>query len=73
VLYPVSIIPEKYRAFYMLINPMAGIIDGYRRAIVQGVTPQLSYLGLTAVVSLILLWAGYKYFKHLEHEFADIV
>jgi lipopolysaccharide transport system permease protein len=73
VLYPVSVIPEKYRTFYMLINPMAGIIDGYRRAIVQGVTPELNYLVLTTGVSLFLLWAGYKYFKHLEHEFADIV
>jgi lipopolysaccharide transport system permease protein len=73
VIYPVSTVPEKYRTLYMLINPMAGIIDGYRRAIVQGRAPELSYLGLAAAVSLFLVWAGYKYFKRLEHEFADIV
>ena len=73
VIYPVSTVPEKYRTLYMLINPMAGIIDGYRRAVVQGRAPELSYLGLAAAVSLFLVWAGYKYFKRLEHEFADIV
>ncbi len=73
VIYPVSTVPEKYRTLYMLINPMAGIIDGYRRAVVQGRAPELSYLGLAAAVSLFLAWAGYKYFKRLEHEFADIV
>ena len=73
VIYPVSTVPEKYRTIYMLINPMAGIIDGYRRAVVQGRAPELSYLGLAAAVSLFLVWAGYKYFKRLEHEFADIV
>ncbi|NOT61462.1 MAG: ABC transporter permease [Acidobacteria bacterium] len=73
VLYPVSVIPEQYRTFYMLINPMAGIIDGYRRAVVLGIAPELKYLGLATLVSLFLVWAGYKYFKHLEHEFADIV
>jgi ABC-type polysaccharide/polyol phosphate export permease len=52
---------------------MAVIIDGYRRSIVQGAPPELRYLALAALVSLLLVWAGYKYFKHLEREFADIV
>lgn len=73
ILYPASVVPQRWRGWYFSLNPMAAIIDGYRRAVVQGTTPQLSYLALAAVVSTVLLWAGYKYFKSLEKEFADIV
>lgn len=73
ILYPASVVPERWRAWYFSLNPMAAIIDGYRRAILQHQPPQLDYLLLAAVVSCLLVWAGYKYFKHLEREFADIV
>jgi lipopolysaccharide transport system permease protein len=73
ILYPASIVPGRWRGWYFALNPMAVIIDGYRRSIVQGAPPELRYLALAALVSLLLVWAGYKYFKHLEREFADIV
>lgn len=73
VLYPASSVPERWRSLYMSLNPMAAIIDGYRRCIVKGLAPELNYLALAAGVSLLLVWLGYKYFKHLEREFADIV
>jgi lipopolysaccharide transport system permease protein len=73
ILYPASVVPERWRAWYFALNPMAVIIDGYRRAVIQGTPPELKYLALAAVVSGLLVWVGYKYFKHLEREFADIV
>lgn len=73
ILYPASVVPERWRGWYFSLNPMAAIIDGYRRAVIQGGTPQLNYLLLAAAVSCMLVLAGYKYFKHLEREFADIV
>ena len=73
ILYPVSVVPLKWRTWYLALNPMAVIIDGYRRAAVQGVAPELRCLALAAVVSGVLLWLGYKYFKHLEREFADMI
>lgn len=73
ILYPASVVPERLRGWYFSLNPMAAIIDGYRRAILQQQPPQLAYLLLAAAVSCLLVWAGYKYFKHLEREFADIV
>jgi lipopolysaccharide transport system permease protein len=73
ILYPASVVPDPWRAMYFLLNPMAVIIDGYRRAIIQGRSPEISYLALAAVVSGLILWLGYKYFKRLEREFADIV
>ena len=73
ILYPASVVPGRWRVVYFMLNPMAVIIDGYRHAVVQGLPTQLSYIGLAALVSCVLLWLGYKYFKHLEREFADIV
>lgn len=73
ILYPASVVPPHWRAWYFSLNPMAAIIDGYRRTILQQQSPQISYLLLAASVSCLLLWAGYKYFKYLEREFADIV
>jgi lipopolysaccharide transport system permease protein len=73
ILYPASVVPEGWRTWYMALNPMAVIIEGYRRAAVQGLPPPLRYLALAATVSALLLWLGYKYFKHLEREFADMI
>lgn len=76
ILYSASSIRQKGGAFYtayMALNPMAVIIDGYRRAVVQGQPPELKFVGGAAAIAVFLLWAGYKYFKHLERRFADIV
>jgi lipopolysaccharide transport system permease protein len=73
ILYSATVVPPRWHNWYFALNPMAAIIDGYRRAVVQGQAPQLRYLALAALVSCLLVWGGYKYFKHLEREFADIV
>ena len=72
IVYPVSAVPENLRPFYML-NPMAAIIDGYRRVILQGETPEWNYLLLAAFITLIVCGLAYKYFKRSELTFADIV
>ena len=56
-----------------MLNPMAGLIDGYRRAILLGENPQMLYIAMSACVSGILLIAGYIYFKRSEAQFADII
>ncbi len=72
IVYPVSAVPENLRMLYML-NPMAVIIDGYRRVILQGLPPQWNYLLPAAFIILILCSLSYKYFKRVELTFADIV
>jgi lipopolysaccharide transport system permease protein len=76
ILYPASRVRDKSEALYtayMTLNPMAVIIDSYRKCVVQGLTPDLKLLGIATAISLFLLWGSYKYFKHLEREFADLV
>ena len=72
VIYPVSAVPENWRPLYML-NPMAPIIDSYRRVILQGQMPNWRYLGLSALISVLLLVISFQYFKRVEMEFADII
>lgn len=72
VIYPVSTVPEQWRTLYFL-NPMAAIIDSYRRVLLMGQMPDWPYFGLATVVSLVVLVLGYRYFKHAEREFADLI
>ncbi len=72
VIYPTSLIPPRFRLLYML-NPMAGLIDSYRRVILQGLPPVPAYAGLSAAVALLLFAGGYAFFKRYESAFADMI
>lgn len=71
ILYPASLIPEKWQWLYFL-NPMAGIITAYRDVLIYNQSPG-NYLLTAGVISLITLLVGYRFFKHVEFQFADIV
>jgi lipopolysaccharide transport system permease protein len=72
VIYPISMVPPEWQQLYML-NPMASIIDGYRKVVLEGVYPDFSYIIYSAIVSVVLLIIGYVYFKKLEMSMADII
>jgi lipopolysaccharide transport system permease protein len=72
VVYPLSQVPERFRTLYML-NPMVGIIENFRRVIIQGTHPDFSSLAVSALFSLILLPASYLYFKRVEATLADVI
>ena len=72
VAYPLSVVPASLRPIYLL-NPMAGIIESYRRVILHGETPDLASLGLSVSVALALLSVGYLWFKRAERTFADVI
>jgi lipopolysaccharide transport system permease protein len=72
VIYPANLVPDRWRVLYF-INPMAGIIDSYRRIWVFGEEPLLWALALGAVVSAMLLLISYPVFKRLEPTFADLI
>jgi lipopolysaccharide transport system permease protein len=72
VVYPLSVVPESWRTLYLL-NPMVGIIESFRRVILQGEPPDFQALAMSAIVSMILLPLAYIYFKHMEATVADII
>ena len=72
VVYPVSVIPEKWRPLYSL-NPMVGVIEGFRWALLGKGTPDFMVIAVSSSVVLALLMGGIVYFKRMEQTFADII
>jgi lipopolysaccharide transport system permease protein len=71
VAYPASLVPEKWRVLYGL-NPMTGVIEGFRWALIGGRAPGPTILA-SAVVILVILVAGLFYFRAAEGTFADTI
>jgi lipopolysaccharide transport system permease protein len=72
VAYPTSMVPEKWRFIYGL-NPMSGVIEGFRWAILGTDPPNLAMLGVTVIVTMLVLSGGLVYFNRMEQHFADVV
>jgi lipopolysaccharide transport system permease protein len=71
VAYSSSLVPEKWQAIYG-INPMAGVVDGFRWALL-GKTPPGPILLVSMGATALLLLGGLFYFRRMEKTFADIV
>jgi lipopolysaccharide transport system permease protein len=68
-----AVVPERWRLLYSL-NPMVGVIDGFRWALLAGSTPlYVPGLLLSLVVVAVLLVVGVTYFRRTERTFADII
>lgn len=76
VLYPLSAVkaalPGPLYALYTL-NPVAGVVDTFRRGVVLHQAPDFQALGMSALVVTLLLPAAYAYFKYVEMTMADVV
>jgi lipopolysaccharide transport system permease protein len=73
VVYPVSLVPEGiWRTLYTL-NPMVGVIQGFRWAISGQNPPDLLAVAISAVIVLVLFTGGIYYFRRAEQTFADVV
>jgi lipopolysaccharide transport system permease protein len=71
IIYPIEQVPEWLRPYYFL-NPMAGIIVSYRDILLKQQAPGY-YLGISAVIAAVALVVGYRFFKRVEFQFADVV
>jgi lipopolysaccharide transport system permease protein len=72
IAYPSSLLPEPVRIIYGL-NPMAGVVEGFRWALLGTDTAPGPMLIVSSVVALILLVSGAFYFRRMEQSFADVV
>lgn len=73
VAYPLSAVPDKWRAAYVLVNPLTGILDGFQRALAQGWPPDLHLITISAGAACLIAWAGYWVFKRMEPGFAETI
>lgn len=72
VVYPSSLLHEPWRTLFGL-NPMVGVVEGFRWALVGTNTPPGPMLIVSAVMAIAGLVSGAVYFKSVERTFADIV
>jgi lipopolysaccharide transport system permease protein len=72
VAYPTSLVPERWRALYAH-NPMVGVVEGFRWALLGSAVPVGALVAGSAVASLLLLVTGIAYFRRVEDGFADVV
>lgn len=68
-----TVVPEKWRLLYAF-NPMVGIIDGFRWSLLGNTQPlRLNEIGISFLVTLLLLWSGLRFFRRSEHRFSDAI
>jgi lipopolysaccharide transport system permease protein len=72
VLYPSSIVPERLQSLYAL-NPMAGVIEGFRWALLGKQPPNWFMVMISLCAVSALFMAGVVFFKRVERTFADII
>jgi lipopolysaccharide transport system permease protein len=72
VLYPASLVPESLRFFYGL-NPMAGVIEGFRWALLGKAAPDWAMVAVSLGVVALLLVGGVIFFRRVEQSFADLI
>jgi lipopolysaccharide transport system permease protein len=72
VVYSAELLPDSWRELYY-VNPMAGVVEGFRWAMLGGARPEELAVGLSTLSAMILLVGGILYFRRMERQFADIV
>jgi homopolymeric O-antigen transport system permease protein len=72
IAYPSSLLSERWRTIYA-INPMVGVVEGFRWALLDTATAPGPMVLVSTLVALLLLVAGAYYFRRTEATFADVV
>ncbi len=72
IAYPSSIVPEPLRPLYAL-NPMVGVVEGFRWALLGADTTPGPMIFVSALAAVVLLISGAFYFRRMEKTFADVV
>jgi lipopolysaccharide transport system permease protein len=72
VAYPASEVPEGWQTVYGL-NPMTGVVEGFRWALLDGPAPAAGMVAASAGVAVALLAIGLVYFRRTERTFADVI
>jgi len=72
VVYSANTVPEQFQWLYSL-NPMAGVVTGFRWALLGTATPPDMSLALSVLVAVTLLISGLFFFRRMERTFADLI
>lgn len=72
VIYPVSLVPTRLH-WLLAINPMTGVVDGFRWAVLGRGLPEYRVYAISLGVGLALVASGLWYFRRVERRFADVI
>lgn len=72
IAYSSTLVPEKWRLVYAL-NPMAGVVNGFRWALLDTPTGPDASMAVSVAVALVVLVSGVFFFRRMERMFADVV
>jgi lipopolysaccharide transport system permease protein len=70
--YPLSALPASYRPWFLL-NPMTGIVETFRRAVIHGTPPDLHLIVVPLLLTTVLVPLAYLVFKHVDTTMADVI
>lgn len=72
VAYSAKVVPAEYQ-FLFALNPMVGVVEGFRWALLGARPPDSLTLAVSIVISVVVLISGMYYFRRMERTFADMV
>jgi ABC-type polysaccharide/polyol phosphate export permease len=72
VAFPLDVVPTSLRGLYVALNPLAAVIDAYRRTVLFGQPPRLGLLAVAAAGAAVTALGGYLGFKRMEAAIADV-
>jgi ABC-type polysaccharide/polyol phosphate export permease len=72
VAFPLDLVPARLRHAYVAVDPLAAVIDGYRRALLLGKPPAPGLLAVAGAAAGLTLAVGYAVFKRLETGLSDV-
>jgi lipopolysaccharide transport system permease protein len=72
IAYPSSLLHEPWRTIYGL-NPMVGVVEGFRWALVGTNTAPGPMIGVSSIAAVLIMVGGAFYFRRMEKTFADVV
>lgn len=74
IIYPGSLVPGSWRPYYEALNPMVGVVEGFRWALLSGAeVPNPTTLAISVALVAVVLAGGLYYFRRVERIFADVV
>lgn len=73
ILYPVTFIPDKYREFFVILNPLFTLITSYQDILFNGRLPGIGGLSYLSFISILMLLIGYTVFNKFRDTFAEEV
>lgn len=72
IAYPSSLLSEPWRLI-SAINPMVGVVEGFRWAVLDTATAPWAQMGISAAGAVVFLFVGLAYFDRVERTFADVI